>query len=176
MPQISKFMTQLHSWMPEGEVKHVGWVVVGVGAVVVVVGAGRVVVVVGSVVVVSPDVEGVVPPEVEGVVVVVDGLVVVDVLVEVVGEGDVVVVVGSTTRLTMSGLAVAAKRPTSAAEERPEPTRTPRESRRTRASRRSRCWGVGEEGVMGILSPPVLWRNLKVSPRSNKNWNRAITR
>jgi xanthine/uracil permease len=74
--------------MPEGEVKHVGWVVVGVGAVVVVVGAGRVVVVVGSVVVVSPDVEGVVPPEVEGVVVVVDGLVVVDVLVEVVGEGD----------------------------------------------------------------------------------------
>ncbi len=76
--------------MPEGEVKHVGWVVVGVGAVVVVVvGAARVVVEVGAVVVVLP--------EADGVVVVVDGLVVVDVLVEVVGEGDVVVVVGSKT-------------------------------------------------------------------------------
>jgi hypothetical protein len=95
-----------------------------------VVGAGRVVVVVEGAVV------GVVAPDVGGAVVLVDvvgaGVVVVEV-------GDVVVVVGSTTWLTMLGLAFAANRPTSAAEERPEPTRTRRETRRTRASRRSRC-------------------------------------
>lgn len=37
MPQISKRIAQLHSWIPDGVVKHVGWVVVGTGVVVVVV-------------------------------------------------------------------------------------------------------------------------------------------
>jgi hypothetical protein len=142
--------------MPDGVVKHVGWVVVGVGTVVVVVGAGRVVVVAGAPVV------GVEPPEVEGTVV--EGLVVVDVLVDVVGEEGTVVVVGSTTWLTRVGLAVVAKRPTSAAEERPEPTRTPRETRRTRASRRSRCWGVRGVGVMESLAQQSYGRFLKSAP------------
>jgi hypothetical protein len=90
MPQISKFTSQLHSWIPEGVVKQVGWVVVGIGAVVVVVvGAGRVVV--GD----AAPVVGVVLREVEGaVVVVVVGAE--RVVVEVVGVGEVDVV-GSTT-------------------------------------------------------------------------------
>jgi hypothetical protein len=140
--------------MPEGVVTHVGWVVVGVGTVVVV-GAGRVVVV-GALLV------GVVPPEIEGTVV--EGLVVVVGLVGVVGEGEVVVVVGSTTWLTRLGLAVVANRPTSAAEERPEPTRTPREIRRTRASRRSRCCGVRGVGVMESLAQQSYGRLLISAP------------
>lgn len=94
---------------------------------------------------------GVVVPEADGAVVVVVGVVVVLVDVEVEGVGDVVVV-GVTVGLTTTGFAVVANRPTSAAEERPEPTRTPRESRRTRTSRRSRCWGVRGVGVMRSLT------------------------
>jgi hypothetical protein len=111
----------------------VGAVVVVVGGTVVVVVGGVVVVVAGVVVVVElfpPDVAGVV---VVGCVVVVGGTVVVVV-------GEVVVVVGS-TRCT-AGFAVEAKRPTRATDEIPEPTRTPRVTLRTRANRRSRCWGV----------------------------------
>lgn len=50
----------------------------------------------------------------------------------------VVVAVESVSRVARWGLAVVAKRPTRAADESPDPTRTPRETRLTRASWRSR--------------------------------------
>lgn len=110
-------------------------VVVGAGVgganVVVVVGLGRVVVVVAL----EPPVVVVV-----GVVVVV-----VDVVVD---AGSVVVVVvvvaGAATGINSGGLASLAMKPTSAPETMPEPTKMVWLKRRTRARRRSRCWGVRE--------------------------------
>lgn len=103
------------------------------GAVVVVV-TGTVVVVAGVVVVVVGVEPVVARPEGGAVVVVVSGTVVEVVLAVL----DVDVVVGGLTMRT-AGLAVVAKNPTRAADERLETTKTPRVARRTRANRRSRC-------------------------------------
>lgn len=83
----------------------------------------------------------------EGVVVVV---VVGVAVVVVVGEVLVVVVVVGGLTMRTAGLAVVAKKPTSAADERLEMTKTPRVARRTRANRRSRCCGVRGEVVIRV--------------------------
>ncbi|MGA2123829.1 MAG: hypothetical protein ABSG58_05305 [Acidimicrobiales bacterium] len=113
-------------------------VVVTGTVVVVVVAGGAVVVVVG---------EELVVVRCEGdVLVVVDVDVAGDVVVVVL---DVDVVVGGVT-MRLAGLAVVAKNPTKPADERLEMTKTPRVARRTRANRRSRCWGVRGDIVIKV--------------------------
>jgi hypothetical protein len=113
-------------------------VVTGTVVGVVVVGAGLVVV--GALV------AGVVPPDLPDVVVVVFGVVVVDDVV-VLEAGELLVVVVGEGTMT-AGLAAPARYTTARAETTPEPTKRAWVSRRTRANRRSRCWGVRVVGVI----------------------------
>jgi hypothetical protein len=119
--------------------------VVGVVAFVVVV-VGFVVVGGGRVVVVEPDVEDVgdVVGVVAFVVVVVGRVVVVEPGVE-----DVVDVVGVVVET--SAFAVPPRYATRRPELTAEPAKTICVRRRTRANRRSRCWGVRVSGVKGVL-------------------------
>jgi hypothetical protein len=58
------------------------------------------------------------------------------------------VVVGAGEWMTTTGLALLAAKPTRAPESTPEPRNIVRVRRRTRAKRRSRCWGVRGWGLM----------------------------
>jgi len=116
---------------------------------IVVVVVGRVVGGTYLVVVVPVEPRTVVPVERAAPVVVVAGATVVVV------EDDVDVVVGVTVA---TGLALPAMKPTSTPEATPEPSKTELEIRRTRAKRRSRCWGVRGWGVMSGFSPSSLVR------------------
>jgi len=126
-------------------------VVVGTVVGVVVVTVLTVVVVVGvdfaDVVVVVPEVE-------DGVVVVVVGVDFADVVVVVpeVVDGEVEVLPGVVVGIvTTTGLVDPARYPTRSPEVTAEPAKTAWVNRRTRANRRSRCWGVRVVGVNGRL-------------------------
>jgi hypothetical protein len=85
---------------------------------------------------------------------------------------ELLVVVGTVVGTMTAGLAAPARYTTSAAETTPEPTRRVWVSRRTRANRRSRCWGVRVAGVKGFPHPPVLWIILKMWLRLNEKIDR----
>ena len=140
----------------------VGVVVVGAGLVVVVPDepeeSDELLVVVG---VVTGTVVGVVTDPVVGVVVGVSS-----------DSEELLVVVGTVVGRMTAGLAAPARYTTSAAETTPEPTRRVWVSRRTRANRRSRCWGVRVAGVKGFPHPPVLWIILKMWLRLNEKIDR----
>lgn len=65
-------------------------------------------------------------------------------VVVVVGAGAVVVVGGAVSGIVGEGLASLEMKPTITPETTPEPTKMVWVRRRTRARRRSRCWGVRE--------------------------------
>jgi hypothetical protein len=67
-----------------------------------------------------------------------------------------VVVEGTVTGVVVAGFAAPAKYITATPEMTPEPTRSAWVSRRTRAKRRSRCWGVRGVGVIRFPYVPVL--------------------
>ncbi len=142
---------------------HTVVVVTGTVVGVVVVGAGLVVVV--------PD-----EPEESDELLVVVGVVTGTVVGVVVGVSsdseELLVVVGTVVGTMTAGLAAPARYTTSAAETTPEPTRRVWVSRRTRANRRSRCWGVRVAGVKGFPHPPVLWIILKMWLRLNEKIDR----
>jgi hypothetical protein len=142
---------------------HTVVVVTGTVVGVVVVGAGLVVVV--------PD-----EPEESDELLVVVGVVTGTVVGVVVGVSsdseELLVVVGTVVGTMTAGLAAPARYTTSAAETTPEPTRRVWVSRRTRANRRSRCWGVRVAGVKGFPHPPVLWIILKMWLRLNERIDR----
>ena len=142
---------------------HTVVVVTGTVVGVVVVGAGLVVVV--------PD-----EPEESDELLVVVGVVTETVVGVVVGVSsdseELLVVVGTVVGTMTAGLAAPARYTTSAAETTPEPTRRVWVSRRTRANRRSRCWGVRVAGVKGFPHPPVLWIILKMWLRLNEKIDR----
>jgi hypothetical protein len=144
-------------------VVHTVVVVTGTVVGVVVVGAGLVVVV--------PD-----EPEESDELLVVVGVVTETVVGVVVGVSsdseELLVVVGTVVGTMTAGLAAPARYTTSAAETTPEPTRRVWVSRRTRANRRSRCWGVRVAGVKGFPHPPVLWIILKMWLRLNEKIDR----
>ena len=94
------------------------------------------------VVVVVAAVGGVESGELSSVVVVAGVVVVVDVVVE--GEG-------APGGVELTTLVAPAKYVTSRADASPEPKRRTWVRRRARAKRRSRCWGVRAEGVIGVL-------------------------
>jgi hypothetical protein len=130
-PNLEVHDAQSQLTWPEGELVQMAVVVTGTVVGVVVVATGLEVVVVDAVVGSVP--EGEVVEETGEVLVVVEG----EVVVGVVAVEDVVVdaLEGETT----SVLTVDEKKPTSAADDSPEPTRRPLVTRRTRAKRRSRC-------------------------------------
>ncbi len=86
--------------------------------------------------------------------------------------GTVVGTAGTVVGTMTAGLAAPARYTTSTAETTPEPTRRVWVSRRTRANRRSRCWGVRVAGVKGSPHPPVLWMILKMWLRLLKKIDR----
>lgn len=67
----------------------------------------------------------------------------------VVGVVVVVEVVEGAVVVESTGVALLAKKPTITPETTPEPMKTDWVRRRTRAKRRSRCWGVRKGGLMG---------------------------
>lgn len=79
----------------------------------------------------------------------------------------VVVVVGVTTTLEWRWV-MEARYPTVRTEKAVEPRKTDRDTSRTRANRRSRCWGVRGEGVTSPASQAPL-RIVPVSPKKFRN-------